>query len=267
MSQFQGTLAKFHPINCFSRNKPSPPRCTCWFMTNFKLFLSLPCKCSRAVQINGSSLTKWWQWWWLQTVVWKKRIFFLYCAVLSEQNKYIFIYMYMHGSFGQKRGLQMTNRAARTEQLVMEVLMTMLLKGYFWVVFSFSLTSTPWCLHQRVHFASYYLPLFLHNLECSCSGGQIKVWWNQMRMKRIMKEKWRRRAGSAEEKVLNQRASAQQDCGLYRPVVRRRCGGCRMEASEHHLITHLKKKKIREKVGVKYMPAPTVSHNWFYETC
>lgn len=137
----------------------------------------------------------------------------------------------------------MTNRAARTEHLVMEVLMTMLLKGYFWVVFSFSLTSTPWCLHQRVHFASYYLPLFLHNLECSCSGGQIKVWWNQMRMKRIMKEKWRRRAGSAEGKVLNQRASAQQDCGLYRPVVRPRCGGCRMKAGVRHLITHLKKKK------------------------
>lgn len=60
----------------------------------------------------------------------KMSYFFLYCAVLSEQNN-IYLYMYMHGSFGWKRGLQMTNRAARTEQLVMEVLMTMLLKGYF----------------------------------------------------------------------------------------------------------------------------------------
>lgn len=104
--------------------------------------------------------------------------------LLFKENKKVFLYgaavlfgkkrkeeeRNMYGCLEEKRGLQMTNRAARTEWLVMEVLMTMLLKGYFWVVFSFSLTSTPWCLHQRVHFASYYRSLFQHNLECSCSG-------------------------------------------------------------------------------------------------
>lgn len=61
----------------------------------------------------------------------KKSSFF--CTVLwSCLNKInIYLYMYMCGSLGQKRGLQMTNRAARSEWLVMEVLMTMLLKGYF----------------------------------------------------------------------------------------------------------------------------------------
>lgn len=41
----------------------------------------------------------------------------------------------------------------------MEVLMTRLLKGYFWVLFSFSLTSTPSRSRQRAHFVSHYLPL------------------------------------------------------------------------------------------------------------
>lgn len=63
----------------------------------------------------------------------KKSSFFFFCtALLSCLNKInIYLYMYMCGSVGQKRGLQMTNRAARSEWLVMEVLMTMLLKGYF----------------------------------------------------------------------------------------------------------------------------------------
>lgn len=62
-----------------------------------------------------------------------KKISFFCCTVLfSCLNKInIYLYMYMYGSLGQKRGLQMTNRAARSEWLVMEVLMTMLLKGYF----------------------------------------------------------------------------------------------------------------------------------------
>lgn len=42
----------------------------------------------------------------------------------------------------------------------MEVLMTMLLKGYLWVLFSFCLTSTLSCSYQRVHFVFHYLPLF-----------------------------------------------------------------------------------------------------------
>lgn len=111
----------------------------------------------------------------------------------------------MYGCLEEKRGLWMTNRAAHTEWFVMEVLMTMLLKGYFWVVFSFSLTSTPLCSHQRVHFVSYYLPLFQHNPECNCSVQQIRGWQNQMRMKKIMREKERERGLQGEKKVLNQR--------------------------------------------------------------
>lgn len=62
----------------------------------------------------------------------KKRKSVFFGTALSCLNKInIYLYMYMCGSSGQKRRLQMTNRAARTEQLVMEVLMTMLLKGYF----------------------------------------------------------------------------------------------------------------------------------------
>lgn len=47
----------------------------------------------------------------------------------------------------------------------MEVLMTRLLKGYFWGLFSFSLTSTPSRSRRRAHFVSHYLPLSLRKPE------------------------------------------------------------------------------------------------------
>lgn len=55
---------------------------------------------------------------------------FLYCAALLFEKKRK-KKRNMYGCLEDKRGLQMTNRAACTELLVMEVLMTMLLKGYF----------------------------------------------------------------------------------------------------------------------------------------
>lgn len=128
----------------------------------------------------------------------KQRGLFYYPAVLFKKKK-------MYGCLEEKRGLWMTNRAAHTEWFVMEVLMTMLLKGYFWVVFSFSLTSTPLCSHQRVHFVSYYLPLFQHNLQCNCSIWPIEGWQNQTRIKKIMSEKERLGAKRG-EKVLKHRS-------------------------------------------------------------
>lgn len=131
---------------------------------------------------------------------------------LFKENKKVFSTILLsclkktYGCPEEKRGLWMTNRAAHTEWFVMEVLMTMLLKGYFWVVFSFSLTSTPLCSHQRVHFASYYLPLFQHNLECNCSVQQIKGWQNQTRMKKIMREKERWRATRGEKGAKSERS-------------------------------------------------------------
>lgn len=65
-----------------------------------------------------------------------------------------------HGRLGW-----VTNRAARMEKFVMDVLMTTLLKGYFWALFSFLLTSTPWRSRQRAHFVSHYLPLSLRRPE------------------------------------------------------------------------------------------------------
>lgn len=116
----------------------------------------------------------------------KQRGLFYYPAVLLKKKKER---KEMYGCLEEKRGLWMTNRAAHTEWFVMEVLMTMLLKGYFWVLFSFSLTSTPLCSHQRAHFVSYYLPLFQRNLECNCSIQKIKRWQNLKRIKKDIKKK------------------------------------------------------------------------------
>lgn len=102
-----------------------------------------------------------------------------------------------------------TNRAARTEKFVMEVLMTTLLKGYFWALFSFSLTSTPSRSHRRVHFVSHYLPLSLRKPE---TWVQLQRRADQEtaesdRNEREKKDNERKRdvKGRRKEKPLNQR--------------------------------------------------------------
>lgn len=141
----------------------------------------------------------------------KIKMSFLLSCCLTQKKKIKKKKMY--GCPEEKRGLWMTNKAVYTEWFVMEVLMTMLLKGYFWVVFSFSLTPTPLCSHQCIHFVSYYLTLFQQNLECSCNIQQIKGWQNHITMKKIMREKETYMATSKAKGV----KSAQQDFGWNGP--------------------------------------------------